>query len=67
MRFNDCFLGKTSQAKNLQIVFKGGTGWVGGGPKRCYMTCVPQVKTGREREKELCQNTVQEPNEKQKN
>ena len=29
VRFNDCFLNKTSLAKNLQMVFGGG--WVGGG------------------------------------
>ena len=41
MRFNDCFLGKTSLAKSLQM-FLGG---MAGGTKCCYKTFVPQVKT----------------------
>ena len=42
----DCFLGKKSSARNLQMLFRGGASkshncfW-----KLCYKTCVPQVKT----------------------
>ena len=37
----DCFLGKTSLAKNLQMVLRVG-GWSN---QPCYKTFVPQVKT----------------------
>ena len=43
-KFNDCFLGKTSSAKNLQMLFRGVgvSGW--GGLQPFYKTYVPQVK-----------------------
>ena len=41
-QLNDCFLGKTSLAKNFQMAFRR-MGWVGLQP--CYKSCVAQVKT----------------------
>ena len=39
VRLNDCFLGKISLAKNLQMVLMGVGGW-----QPYYKTCVPHVK-----------------------
>ena len=50
LRFNGCFLGETSLAKNLQMLFRG---WVGGN-QPCFKSCCPyqvRKKEGSFREK----------------